>query len=150
MLLRKALKDSKMHYDYILIDPPPSLGLFTLNALATSTRVLVPLQVHAYAFKAMPKLEATIELIKELNPELAIGGIVCTLSDARTKLSQVVEQQIRQRYGELVFESVIPLNTKLAESPAVGEPISTYAPNSAGAKAYAALAREVEARYGWK
>lgn len=148
LLLRKALKSAKENYDYILLDPPPSLGLFTLNALAAATSVIVPLQVHAYAFKAMPKLEATIDLVKDLNPVLAIGGIVCTLSDKRTSLSQAVEQQIRARYGDLVFHTVIPLNTKLAEAPAMGEPIHTYAPLSAGAKAYAALAEEVVARYG--
>jgi chromosome partitioning protein len=150
LLLKKALRQAREEYDYILIDPPPSLGLFTLNALATATSVIVPLQVHAYAFKAMPKLEATIDLVRELNASLAIGGIVCTLSDKRTTLSQVVEQQIREQYGELVFKSVIPLNTKLAEAPASGEPINTYAPTSPGAKAYAALAAEVESRYGNK
>jgi chromosome partitioning protein len=150
LLLKKALRTARANYDYILIDPPPSLGLFALNAMAAANSVIVPLQVHAYAYKAMPKLEATINLVKELNPSLVIGGIVCTLSDKRTSLSQMVEQQIRQRYGELVFETVIPLNTKLAESPAVGEPINTYAPTSAGAKAYTALAEEVEARYGRK
>src|SRR4051794_27354856 len=147
MLLRKALKNMRERYDYILLDPPPSLGIFTLNALAAAEAVIVPLQVHAYAFKAMPQLEATIDLVRELNPQLAIGGIVCTMLDKRTSLSQMVEQQIRQKYGEMGFDTVIPLNTKLAESPAVGEPITTYAPTSAGAKAYAALADEVEARY---
>lgn len=148
LLLRKALRQAKEEYDYILIDPPPSLGLFTLNALAAATSVIVPLQVHAYAFKAMPKLEATIELIKELNPQISIGGIVCTLSDKRTNLSQLVEQQIRELYTELVFNTVIPLNTKLAEAPAIGEPITTYAPTSAGATAYNSLAEEVINRYG--
>jgi chromosome partitioning protein len=147
LLLRKALKPLRDHYDYILIDPPPSLGLFALNALAAADAVIVPLQVHAYAFKAMPQLEATIDLVKELNPPLTIGGIVCTLADRRTNLSQVVEQQIRQQYGDLVFTTTIPTNTKLAEAPAAGTPITTYAPDSAGAHAYAALAQEVEARY---
>lgn len=148
LLLKKALRHARQEYDFILIDPPPSLGLFTLNALAAATSVIVPLQVHAYAFKAMPKLEATIELIRELNASLSIGGIVCTLSDKRTNLSQVVEQQIRGQYDQLVFQTVIPLNTKLAEAPTFGQPIHTYAPTSPGAKAYAALAAEVEARYG--
>ena len=147
LLLRKALKRASEPYDYILIDPPPSLGLFTLNALAAANAAIVPLQVHAYAFKAMPQLEATIELVRELNPMLHIGGIVCTLSDRRTILSQTVEKQIRSRYGDLVFATVIPVNVKLAEAPAAGEPISTYAPGSAGAVAYVALSQEVEARY---
>jgi chromosome partitioning protein len=147
LLLRKALKRANDQYDYILIDPPPSLGLFTLNALAVADAAIVPLQVHAYAFKAMPQLEATIELVRELNPKLHIGGIVCTLSDRRTLLSQTVEKQIRSRYGDLVFPTVIPFNVKLAEAPAAGEPVSTYAPGSAGALAYAALTHELEARY---
>jgi len=148
MLLRKALKGTRDRYDFILLDPPPSLGIFTLNALAAADAVIVPLQVHAYAFKAMPQLEATIELVRELNPQLAIGGIVCTLVDKRTSLSQIVETQIRAQYGDLVFQTIIPVNTKLAEAPAVGTPISIYAPDSAGARAYAALAQEVEQRYG--
>lgn len=148
LLLREALAATRTPYDYILIDPPPSLGLFTLNALAAADAVIVPLQTHAYAFKAMPKLESTIGLVRKLNPQLAIGGIVCTLVDRRTNLSQVVETQIRQTYGDLVFTTVIPTNTKLAEAPAAGVPIATYAPTSAGAQAYAALAQEVEARYG--
>jgi chromosome partitioning protein len=147
LLLREALAATRDEYDYILVDPPPSLGLFTLNALAAADAVIVPLQTHAYAFKAMPKLESTIGLVRKLNPSLAIGGIVCTLADRRTNLSQVVEQQIRQTYGDLVFKTTIPTNTKLAEAPAAGEPIATYAPDSAGARAYAALAEEVEARY---
>lgn len=147
LLLRKALKSVRGQYDYILIDPPPSLGLFTLNALATADAVIVPLQTHAYAFKAMPQLEATIELVQELNPPLSIGGIVCTLADKRTRLSEAVERQIRTKYGDLVFQTVIPMNTKLAEAPAAGTPISDYAPDSAGARAYTALAEELEARY---
>ena len=148
LLLRKALKHTQAAYDYILIDPPPSLGIFTLNALAAAHAVLVPLQTHAYAFKAMPQLEATIGLVQELKSDLMIGGIVCTMADKRVNLSHVVEQQIRARYGDLVFQTVIPLNTKLAEAPASGTPIASYAPGSAGALAYAALAEEVEARYG--
>jgi chromosome partitioning protein len=150
LLLRKALRDARTRYDYILIDPPPSLGLFTLNTMAAADSVVVPLQVHAYAFKAMPQLEATIDLIRDLNPALSIGGIVCTLVDRRTNLSQAVERQIRNTYGDRVFETVIPMNTKLAESPAAGEPVRVYAPSSAGSTAYEALAEELEARYGSK
>ncbi len=148
LLLRKALREARTRYDYILIDPPPSLGIFSLNALAACDRVLVPMQLHAYALKAMPQLEQTIELVREIHPTLAIGGIVCTLADRRTNLSGLVEQEVRERYADLVFETVIPMNVKLAEAPSTGSPISSYAPNSAGAQAYAALADELEARYG--
>ncbi|HNP71267.1 MAG TPA: ParA family protein [Kouleothrix sp.] len=147
LLLRKALRAARGDYDYVLIDPPPSLGLFSLNALAAAEHVLVPLQMHAYALKAMPQLEATIELVKEINPALAIGGIVCTLADRRTNLSQEIEREARERYGRLIYETVIPTNVKLAEAPTQGLPISRYAPASAGALAYAALAAELEGRY---
>jgi len=148
MLLRKALKQAAKDYDYILIDPPPSLGLFTLNALVAATSVIVPLQVHVYALKAMPQLQATIDLVSDLNQGLSIGGIVPTFHDKRTNLSAAVEQQIRETYGELVFNTSIPLNTKLAESPAAGQPIHSYAPDSTAARAYEALAQEVRERYG--
>jgi len=147
-VLRKALRRSASQYDYIIIDPPPNLGLFTLNSLAAANLVFVPLQVHVYAFKAMPQLEATIELVRDLNPELSIGGIVCTMFDRRTSLSQIIERQIRNQYGDLVFKTVIPLNIKLAEAPASGRPISDYDPMSTGAQAYKQLTQEIEARYG--
>lgn len=147
LLLRKALRQTREHYDYILIDPPPSLGIFSLNALAAADAVLVPMQLHAYALQAMPQLEQTIDLVREIHPKLGIGGIVCTLADRRTNLSGQIEQQVRDRYGELVFDTVIPINVKLAEAPSTGTPISVYAPQSAGALAYAALAAELEARY---
>ncbi len=148
LLLREALKPVGDQYDYILIDSPPNLGLFTLNALAAASSVIVPLQAHVYAYQALPKLEKTIGLVRKLNPPLAIGGIVVTQYDRRTNLSQVIAQQLRDRYGELVFDTHIPLNTKLAEAPAAGKPISSYDPTSPGAVAYMKLAEEVERRYG--
>lgn len=148
LLLREALKPVREQYDYILIDSPPNLGLFTLNALAAATSVIVPLQAHVYAYQALPKLEKTIGLVRKLNPQLAIGGIVVTQYNGRTNLSQVIAQQARQEYGDLVFETYIPLNTKLAEAPAAGKPISSYDPSSPGALAYMKLAEEVERRYG--
>jgi len=147
LLLRRALQARETAYDFILIDPPPSLGLFTLNALAAAQTVIVPFQLHVYSFKAMPQLEATVALVRDLNPQLAIGGIVCTMADKRTTLSGTVEERIRAQYADLVFGTVIPQNVKLAEAPAAGQPIMTYAPGSAGAVAYATLAQEVEARY---
>jgi len=147
LLLREALTAVQGDYDYILIDAPPSLGLFTLNALAAAHEVIVPVQTHVYAFKALPQLEETIDLVRKLNPALVIGGIVCTFTSGRTKLSQAVEQNIRTQYGDLVFTTTIPQAVKLAEAPAAGEPIATYAPHSTGDDAYAALTEELEARY---
>lgn len=146
-LLYEALDTSSVAYDYILIDPPPTLGIFTLNSLAAADKVIVPLQVHVYAYKAMPKLEETITLVRKLNRRLAIGGIVCTMFDRRTSLSQVIEGQIREHYGDLVFKTVIPLNIKLAEAPASGQPITIYDPTSSGAYAYKQLAQEIMERY---
>lgn len=147
LLLRKALRAARAEYDYVLLDAPPSLGIFSLNALAAAEAALVPLQLHAYALRAMPQLEATVELVREINPGLVVGGIVCTLADRRTNLSGQIEREVRERYGALVFETVIPINVKLAEAPSVGVPIGRYAPGSSGALAYAALAEELEARY---
>jgi chromosome partitioning protein len=146
-LLRDALVPVIPYYDYILIDPPPSLGLFTVNALVAASTVIVPLQAQSYALQAIPQLEATMGLVRKLNQSLAIGGLVITMHDKRTALSPAVERQARELYGELVFNTVIPLNTKLAEAPAAGEPISKYAPDSPGARAYEALAEEVKKRY---
>ena len=148
LLLREALKPVTDRYDYILIDSPPNLGLFTLNALAAATSVIVPLQAHVYAYQALPKLEKTISLVRKLNPQLSIGGIVVIQFDRRTNLSQLITHRLREQYDGLVFDTVIPLNTKLAEAPAAGKPISSYDPTSPGAQAYRQLAEEVERRYG--
>lgn len=147
-LLAKALRATKATYDYIVIDSPPSLGLFTLNALSAAQAVIVPLQAHAYALKAMPQLQATIDLVNDINAGIHIGGIVLTMVNKRTNLSQLVEAQAREQYGDLVFKTTIPLTTKLAEAPATGEDISAYAPGSAGAVAYSDLVGEVIERYG--
>jgi chromosome partitioning protein len=149
-LLRKALAFIRDQYDYILIDPPPNLGLFTLNALSAADAVIIPVQLQPRAFRRLNKLEATIELIKrELNPVLTIGGVVGTMHN-RTRASQVVEQQLRDRYGDIVFNTVIPSATKIGEAPAFGETISVYAPGSPGAIAYAQLTDEIEERYAFK
>lgn len=148
--LRNALVKGRTtaEYDTVLIDTPPSLGLFTLNALAAADAVLVPLQLQVYALEAMGNLEATVELVRQLNPHLEIAGIVGTMADRRTTLTRVVEEQARATYGDLMFATTIPLNVRLAEAPATGQPIDMYAPDSPGARAYAALAAELEARRG--
>lgn len=147
LILRKALAPVVKSYDYIIIDPPPSLGLFTLNALVAANSVLAPLQAHTYAWQALPQLEATIDLARDLNPTLALDGILLTMVDRRTALSANIEAQARKEYGGKVFDTVVPLTIRLAEAPAAGEPIRTYAPNSPAAKAYQALAWEVKERF---
>jgi chromosome partitioning protein len=148
LLLRTALAESRQRYDYILIDSPPSLGLFTVNALTAADAVLVPLQAHVFALKAMSQLEATIAMVHQLNPLLAINGIVVTMVDKRTSVNQLVAETIRQQYGELVFRTEIPFNIKLVEAPASGQPIGVYAAASRGAQAYRDLTQELIARYG--
>ncbi|KPV53260.1 sporulation initiation inhibitor Soj [Kouleothrix aurantiaca] len=147
LLLRTALIPLRSQYDYILIDSPPSLGLFTINALVAADTLLVPLQAHVYALNAMGQLEQTITMARQLNPVLAIGGIVMTMIDKRTSVNAVIEAAARERYRDLVFAATIPLNTKIVEAPAAGQPITVYARESAGAHAYRALAEEVRKRW---
>lgn len=144
LLMREALEPLRSQYDYILLDPPPSLGLFTLNALVAADEVLIPLQVHIYALRGLMQLQQTIKLVQKLNPQLRIGGIVCTMVDRRNNLSVAVEGEIREKFAGLVHQTVIPSNIRLAEAPASGTAISIYDPASTGAKAYAALAEEVD------
>ncbi len=148
LLLRTALVEAQQTYDFILIDTPPSLGLFTMNALTAAHAVIVPLQAHVFALKAMPYLEETIEIVQRLNPSLHMGGIAVTMVDRRTNVNLLIEENIREMYGPLVFQTIIPFNVKLVEAPAMGQPISTYAPDSVSAKAYHQLAKEVATRYG--
>ncbi len=146
-LLRNALARARQAYDYILIDSPPSLGLLTANALVAADTILVPLQAHWFALEAMEGFGETIKEIRAINPQLHIGGILLTMVDKRTSLSREIVRAAREAYGELVFETTIPLSTRLAEAPAAGQPIAAYAPESSGAVAYAALAEEVRARW---
>jgi chromosome partitioning protein len=143
-LLRDALAPILANYTYVLIDSPPSLGLFTLNALTAATEVLLPLQTQIYALKGVAQLENTINLVRQkLNPKLAITGVVCTMVDYRNNLSGEVEAAIRQKYGNKVYKTVIPVNVQLAEAPGAGQPIGDYDSSSRGAAAYRKLAEEV-------
>lgn len=147
LLLRTALTPLRDRYDYILIDSPPSLGFFTANVLTVADTVLVPLQAHPFALKAMGQLDTTVQLVRQLNPALEIGGILLTMTDRRTSLSSAIEAAARAAYGDLVFQATIPLSVKLAEAPTAGQPISVYAAHTAGANAYRALAAEVRQRW---
>ncbi len=149
-LLRNVLADVLGDYDIILIDSPPSLGLLTVNALvAVNAGVIIPVQTEYLALEGLTRLWETISLVRErLNPRCYIAGVVLTMYDARTKLSQQVEENVRQVLGDRVFNTVIPRNVQLGEAPSFGEVIRRYAPHSRGAQAYQALAREFCQRLG--
>lgn len=135
-------------YELILIDCPPSLGLLTMNAFVAADAVLVPLQCEYYAMEGLSMLQRVLNQVREagLNPRLQILGILMTMYDARTRLSNQVVEEVRQYFGELVFETVIPRTTRLAEAPSFGKPIIEYDPYSSASAAYEVLAQEVLAR----
>ncbi len=147
--LRKALAPVLQHYDYVLIDTPPSLGLLTVNALtASDAGVIIPVQCEYLAMEGLGQLLHTINLVRNrLNPRLAVAGVVMTMYDSRTRLSQEVVREVRQYFtGHEVFQTIVPRNIRLSEAPSFGETIFTYSPESAGALAYATLAEELLAR----
>src|SRR5205823_2071287 len=122
-------------------------GLFALNALMAASTLLVPVQTHVYAYKSLPVLEAILKRIKRHNPTLTIKGILLTMYNARTNLSQLITLRVREEYQQLVFDTIIPLNTQLAESPVSGKGISGYSPKASSAAAYKKLTDEILARY---
>jgi len=132
-------------YDYILIDCPPSLGMLTVNGLTAATAgVIVPVQCEYLALEGLSQLARAIELVRRaLNPSLRLRGLVMTMYDARTTLSRQVVEEVRRHFPGRVFQTIIPRSVRLSEAPSYGEPITSYAPRSAGALAYAALAREL-------
>lgn len=143
--LRRALRD--VRFPMVLIDCPPSLGLLTINALVASTETLIPIQCEYYALEGLMQLLRSIELVRRhLNPALEIAGVLLTMYDSRTNLSDQVEEEVRRHFGERVYRTVIPRSVRLAEAPSHGKPISLYDPGSRGAVAYRELAREVIAR----
>ncbi|MGI6036623.1 MAG: ParA family protein [Limnochordia bacterium] len=145
--LRRALEAVKSDYEFIFIDAPPSLGLLTINGLTAADGVLVPIQCEYYALEGLSQLMRTIDLVREhLNPELIIEGVLMTMYDARTNLSQQVVEEVRSVFGDVVYQTVIPRNVRLSEAPSFGLPILNYDPKSKGAQAYEQLAEEVMAR----
>ena len=144
MKLKRAISEVKDDYDYILIDCPPSLGLLTVNALAASDDVVVPIQCEYYALEGLGQLLRNVGLVKaNLNQELEMRGIVLTMYDARTKLAEQVESEVREHFGAKVYTTVIPRTVRLSEAPSFGQPIITFDPTSRGAIAYRELAKEV-------
>jgi chromosome partitioning protein len=142
--LKSALAEISTEYDYVLIDCPPSLGLLTINALTAADSVLIPLQCEYYAMEGLSQLINTIRLIqRELNPALAIRGILLTMFDARNNLSHQVSDEIRKHFSAQVFDTMIPRNVRLSEAPSHGLPALLYDISSRGATAYLDLAREI-------
>ena len=143
--LRRALAQVSDRYDYILIDCPPSLGLLTVNGLmAAMNGVIVPVQCEYLALEGLGQLTQTIDRVRQMIfPELVVRGVILTMFDSRTNLSNDVVAEVNKYFPEQVFKSVIPRNIRLAEAPSYGLPISVYAPTSVGAVAYEALAKEL-------
>lgn len=146
-LLSKALLAVRPRYEFIVVDSPPSIGALTLNSLVAADQLIIPLQTEYYALEGIAGMMDTVSRVKaSLNPNLNILGILLTMFDSRTRLSQEVEDNVREHFKELVFTTVIPRNVRLAEAPSYGKPIFEYAPTSQGAVSYRALAEEVVSR----
>lgn len=147
--LKEALGRVAYKYDYVFIDCPPSLGLLTINALTTAKSVLVPLQTEFFAMEGISQLLKTIELVRHnLNPELALMGVLLTMFDARNKLSSLVEDDVRAYFGDTVFTTMIPRNVRVSEAPSHGKPVLLYDVQCAGSLAYMRLAAEILRRAG--
>ncbi|MCK5173474.1 MAG: ParA family protein [Planctomycetes bacterium] len=143
-ILRKLLEDLGDSYDLCIIDCSPSLGLLTLNALVASDKVLIPVQTHYYAIEGLKQLLETVDIVKgRFNPDLQIGGMLLTFVENRTLLSRDVQRQLREYFGDMVFDTMIHRNVRLAEAPSAGESVITYDEKSRGAREYMQLAEEV-------
>ncbi len=145
--LRQALSSGADQYSFIFIDCPPSFGALTVNALAAADRVLIPVQAEYYALEGLSQLVRSVELVKaRLNPRLALGGVLLTMVDGRTRLSADVEAEVRRFFGDLVFRTSVPRSVRLAEAPSHGLPAIAYDRRSRGADAYWKVAMELVER----
>jgi chromosome partitioning protein len=145
--LREALAPVRDDYAFVLLDCPPSLGPLTVNALVAADRVIVPVQTEYFALEGLAGLLDTLSLIqRELNPRLTVAGMLLTMHDARTKLAQDVEREVREHFPSLVFDTVIPRNVRLGEAPSFGRAVIHHDPHCAGSEAYFELAKEVASR----
>ncbi len=145
LLLARGLRDVREAYDLCVIDCPPALGVLTLNALVSSTDIIVPVQVHYYALEGLRRLLETVAIIRQRFHPCSMDniGLLLTFVEERTTFSRQVQQQLREIFGDLVFDTVIHRNVRLAEAPSAGEPVLTYASQSKGAADYRALAAEI-------
>ena len=141
--LRKALAGLDASFEVVILDCPPSFGLLTINALTAAQSVIIPIQCEYYALEGLSQLVKTINMIKDnLNPSLEIEGIVMTMADYRTKLTQEVIDEVKKHFGNKVYQTVIPRNIRLSEAPGFGKPIFLYDKDSEGAKKYMELTKE--------
>ena len=147
--LARAIDAARGAYDLILIDCPPSLGLLTINAFVAADQLLVPIQCEYYALEGLSQLLRTVGLVEQnLNTGLAIGNVVLTMFDARTRLAQQVVDEVRTFFGPRAFDTVIPRTVRLSEAPSYAQPITVFDPDSKGAQAYQQLAAEFAQRLG--
>jgi chromosome partitioning protein len=145
--LRERLGPVRERFVHTILDCPPSLGPITVNSLAAADRVIVPVQAEYLALEGLVQFLDTLGLVRrELNPALELSGVLITMHDERTRLSQDVERELRDHFSDLVFETVIPRSIRVAESPSYGLPVTAHAPDSRGSRAYQALTREVAQR----
>ena len=149
--LKEALSAAEGHFDYVLLDCPPSLNLLTLNALIASDGVLVPLQCEFFALEGLSHLVKTIERVREsFNPALELMGVVLTMFDRRNSLSRQVADNVREHFGDKVYDTMIPRNVRISEAPSFGLPAIVYDMNCTGSQAYIHLAKEILKRSGVK
>jgi chromosome partitioning protein len=142
--LRRAIQAARDEYDFVMIDCPPSLGLLTVNGLAAADDVIVPIQCEYYALEGLGQLLRNLTLVKtNLNPTLDLRGIVLTMYDARTKLAEQVEREVREHFGPKVYRTVVPRTVRISEAPSFGQPVTVFDSSSRGAVAYRELAKEV-------
>ena len=144
VILLHAISSIQDHFDYILIDSPPSLGILTLNSLCAASGVIITLQTEYFALEGLSQLLKVINVIqRSLNPNLELEGVLLTMFDSRTSLAHQVVADVREHFPDRVFKTIIPRNTKLSEAPSFGKFIGDYAADSQGSKAYHSLAKEI-------
>ncbi|SNU09706.1 chromosome partitioning protein [Lachnospiraceae bacterium] len=143
-VLKNIIRNIRKKFDFIIIDCPPALGMLTINSLTAADTVIVPIQCEFYALEGLSQLIYTIDMIKKkLNKTLEIEGVVFTMYDSRNNLSQEVVDNVKENLDELIYDTIVPRNVRLAEAPSFGKPINLYDPRSTGADAYRRLADEV-------
>ena len=145
--LADPLAGATDEYAFVFVDCPPALGPLTVNALAAADRVLVPVQAEYYALEGLAQLVGSVELVRSrLNPKLALGGVLLTMVDRRTRLAADVSDEVRRHFGDLVFRTSVPRSVRVAEAPSHGLPVTAYDRDSAGADAYWKVAMELVGR----